>query len=766
MLSIKHSHNPPYLLSSLPSELSLGSDDTEEFFDAEEFGDPEGDDVEFDATYIDASDKKVEAPTACRPDEVAHLTTSTSPLPTDPSSSDPSSSNPSLSTTTESTASSSSLPVHTSTHSPANKATTTDPTSANPRTNSPTAADPSSSTSFSSTMSAPPAIPPRRKQGEDGSTTASTLDSVEPPSIHPQNGLMVPPRPPQRPTQSPSLPSTGPSNGPAAGSGSGSNVNGVSGQGQGQKQGQGQGQGDDSHLWVTNLETGERWPIGDEGKKPSWSGSEMTVNSLESKNSAGKGGNGSSEGGNTKPEKNGKEDEGGEKPNKEEEKEKSGSLGFFSLFRRSAGASKPSGPGNSVKVKVKKQNRQDMTALRMIQSLKPHSGPVWTVAFSQCGSFVATGGQDSTVIVWAVKKSAADAEIIARTAAVNGGAVRDSAPAAAAAGSSGSSTNGGNQTTSSGANDSSGSSSSSSDTNTNGSTTVGDLMVNATPYVVLSGHKADVVDLAWSKANFILSASLDKTVRLWHVSRQKCLRVFQHTDFVTTVSFHPIEDRYFLSGSFDKKLRVWNIPSHKVVEWVQTASVITAAAFSPDGEYTTAGLYNGQVVIYHTDQLKYRTLIDCRNRSGRNSAGKKVTGLNFSPDGLYLLVTTNDSRLRLYDMDDFTMISKYKGLKNEELQIKAHLSQCGRKIICASEDESVYVWDAITDHRKDNHSESYETFKAHTGVVTCADFVPVQTVMTAAGSIAEGNKVKQCIVTAGYNGEIRFFENRGNPAPT
>lgn len=36
-----------------------------------------------------------------------------------------------------------------------------------------------------------------------------------------------------------------------------------------------------------------------------------------------------------------------------------------------------------------------------------------------------------------------------------------------------------------------------------------------------SGHKADVIDLAWSKANFLLSASIDKTVRLWFV---RCTR--------------------------------------------------------------------------------------------------------------------------------------------------------------------------------------------------------------------------------------------------
>lgn len=41
------------------------------------------------------------------------------------------------------------------------------------------------------------------------------------------------------------------------------------------------------------------------------------------------------------------------------------------------------------------------------------------------------------------------------------------------------------------------------------------------------GHQQDVLDVAWSKSFFLLTASMDKTVRLWHVSMDDCLRVFR-----------------------------------------------------------------------------------------------------------------------------------------------------------------------------------------------------------------------------------------------
>ena len=51
-----------------------------------------------------------------------------------------------------------------------------------------------------------------------------------------------------------------------------------------------------------------------------------------------------------------------------------------------------------------------------------------------------------------------------------------------------------------------------------------------------------------------LSASIDKTARLWHVTRSECLHTFPHSDYVTGVDFHPTNDLLFISGCFDQKV--------------------------------------------------------------------------------------------------------------------------------------------------------------------------------------------------------------------
>ena len=74
--------------------------------------------------------------------------------------------------------------------------------------------------------------------------------------------------------------------------------------------------------------------------------------------------------------------------------------------------------------------------------------------------------------------------------------------------------------------------------------------------------------------------------------------------------------------------------------------------------------------------------------------GKKVTGLEFTPGGgAELLVSTNDSRMRLYNMDDYSQICKFKGLVNENMQIQASFSQDGERIISGSDNGQVYIWE-------------------------------------------------------------------------
>ena len=226
---------------------------------------------------------------------------------------------------------------------------------------------------------------------------------------------------------------------------------------------------------------------------------------------------------------------------------------------------------------------------------------------------------------------------------------------------------------------------------------------------------------------------MDKTVRLWHLSRDQCLCNFKHTDFVTSIRFHPRDDRFFLAGSLDSKLRLWSIPDKSVAYFNQTPDMITAVAFSPDGKTAVAGCLNGLCLFYETECLKYQTQLHVRSAHGKNAKGSKITGIqaiNVPPEiqngEVKLLVTSNDSRVRVYNLRDKGLELKLKGNENSCSQIQASFSEDAQYIICGSEDRKVYIW-STSQPETEKDKRPMETFEAHSAIVTTAIMAPIKT---------------------------------------
>uniref|UniRef100_A0A665U265 WD repeat-containing protein 44 n=1 Tax=Echeneis naucrates TaxID=173247 RepID=A0A665U265_ECHNA len=352
----------------------------------------------------------------------------------------------------------------------------------------------------------------------------------------------------------------------------------------------------------------------------------------------------------------------------------------------------------------------DFDQIKVVQDLSgEHMGAVWTMKFSHCGRLLATAGQDNVVRIW-VLKTAFDYFNNMRLKYNTEGRVSPS-PSQESLCSSKSDTDPGVKDPDM------------EDRN---------APFRQVPFCKYKGHTADLLDLSWSKNFFLLSSSMDKTVRLWHISRRECLCCFQHIDFVTAIAFHPRDDRYFLSGSLDGKLRLWNIPDKKVALWNEVdgqTRLITAANFCQNGKYAVIGTYDGRCIFYDTERLKYHTQIHVRSTRGRNKVGRKITGIEPLPGENKILVTSNDSRIRLYDLRDLSLSMKYKGYVNSSSQIKASFSHDYSFIVSGSEDKYVYIWSTYHDLSKftsvrRDRNDFWEGIKAHNAVVTSAIFAP------------------------------------------
>ncbi|KAJ6838132.1 WD repeat-containing protein 44-like [Iris pallida] len=344
-----------------------------------------------------------------------------------------------------------------------------------------------------------------------------------------------------------------------------------------------------------------------------------------------------------------------------------------------------------VKVHRCKKRSKEFSAVYMKQEINAHNGAILTLKFSPDGEFLASGGEDGVVRVWRVMESERrdegdmieyDHSCIYFTVNHNS----ELAPLYAA--------------------DKEKINSWSVKRTPDSACVViprKEFRISEKPLHEFHGHDGDVLDLSWSTDMHLLSSSADKTVRLWKVGCDSCLKVFLHNNYVTSVRFNPTDENYFVSGSIDGKIRIWELSQRRVVDWTDIRDIVTAVCYHPDGMGIVVGSMAGDCRFYDVSDNVLELEVQISLQGKKKSPDKRITGFQYCPSNhRKLMVTSADSQVRILVGVD--IVSKYKGLRNAGSQISASFTSDGRHIISASEDSNVCVWNHdINDSSTSNH---------------------------------------------------------------
>lgn len=329
----------------------------------------------------------------------------------------------------------------------------------------------------------------------------------------------------------------------------------------------------------------------------------------------------------------------------------------------------------AVKVRSYRKRSKELSSLYMLQNISAHEGSILTMKFSPDGQYLASAGEDGIVRVWQVTESERSAEFD----------ILDNDPSYAYFK----------------INDFSEVVPYNVNPEKNGKFKVSGKTCVIFPKKVFRllekpihefhGHFGEVLDLSWSKNKHLLSSSVDKTVRLWRVGCDRCLNIFSHNSYVTSIQFNPVDDNYFISGSIDGKVRIWAIPACQVVDWTDVTEIVTAVCYRPDGKGGIVGSMNGDCHFYDLSDNHLQLYTQISLQGKKKSPLKRITGFQFSPtDPSKLMVTSADSQVRILHGVD--VICKYRGFRNAGSQISASFTNNGAHIVSASEDSNVYIW--------------------------------------------------------------------------
>uniref|UniRef100_A0A0E0PBV5 Uncharacterized protein n=1 Tax=Oryza rufipogon TaxID=4529 RepID=A0A0E0PBV5_ORYRU len=418
-----------------------------------------------------------------------------------------------------------------------------------------------------------------------------------------------------------------------------------------------------------------------------------------------------------------------------------------------------------VKVRQYGKTCKELSGLFMNQDIQAHNGSIWSIKFSHDGRYLASAGEDCVIHVWEVseleRKREGNGVCNQLVAVVCNGSPEPILALASVDGSCWEKKHRARIL------------------ETRKSASSDRLMfpehvfaLSEKPVKTFEGHSEDVLDLCWSKSQYLLSSSMDKTVKLWHMSRTSCLKTFSHSDYVTCIQFNPVDDRYFISGSLDEKVRIWSIPGREIVDWNDLHEMVTAACYTPDGQRALVGSHKGSCHIYDTSGISHPLMILISYEFSK-----------YQQPNISLPVFEREGRSKAV----VSVTNSYEHFHCQDVTVAVALPSAGSAMTSRTNSRKTEEQDSIpqqhTQPDKQQDSSDFQclsgnglsTSSNHSGDRTSATWPeelmtpskqspPSSTSLpNGAGQAPSRSAWGLVIVTAGRGGQIRAFQNFGFP---
>ena len=220
------------------------------------------------------------------------------------------------------------------------------------------------------------------------------------------------------------------------------------------------------------------------------------------------------------------------------------------------------------------------------------------------------------------------------------------------------------------------------------------------------GHK----DYVWSycfspDGNFVLSGSRDRTIRIWEVSSGKEIRRFEgHEDIVKSVCFS-LDNNFILSGSGDGIVKIWEVASGKEIRSFEGyKDDVWSICFSPNGKF---------IISFSRESI--RILEIASGKEIRKYAGNwSYRFLGFSPNSKFIVFACYNYFI-LLDVESLEEIRRFEGHKDDVWSIC--FSPDGNFVLSSSSDRTIRIWEVAS-------GKELRRFVGHLNIVTSVNYFP------------------------------------------
>ncbi len=249
----------------------------------------------------------------------------------------------------------------------------------------------------------------------------------------------------------------------------------------------------------------------------------------------------------------------------------------------------------------------------------------------------------------------------------------------------------------------------------------------------LRGHSNHVQKVAWHpNGKLVATASSDKSVRLWNVKSGKNVRMLLgHINKVFGIRFID-NGRYLVSASDDRSLRIWHTNSGVTVRILQghTSGVINVDSYA-DNIFSAST--DGLVIAWNSDLAPQKML----------NFADKPSSTAIAPNGDSVAVGFANGKLALYSLPETKLLWENSSAHAKKVK-RLSFSADSRWLASASFDKTVKLWEVKT-------GKQQHTF-LHKGAVNAVTFASQSSSKFASASYSGE------VGLFDVNGKSRFFD--------
>jgi WD40 repeat protein len=204
-----------------------------------------------------------------------------------------------------------------------------------------------------------------------------------------------------------------------------------------------------------------------------------------------------------------------------------------------------------------------------------------------------------------------------------------------------------------------------------------------------TGHAAAVYCCAFAPGgDMFVTASRDKSVRVWKMNGEHKVMTGGHSGFVLSCDFSP-NSEFVVSSSDDMKLKIWNARTGEKKHVLKGhGDKVYWAKFNPTGAYVVSGSCDRTVRVWNADNGSHQATL-----KGHSMAVFSV-GFSRMDNGKHIVSASDDRTVKIWDWREGKELRTLEG--HTGTIWSCEFSHTDRQIVSASMDREIKLWDVAT----------------------------------------------------------------------